>query len=120
MGGFLTLRAMVISKDIKAAVIWYGVVGSYPDMISKWHRNNPQPTPAPNARGYRGEWTANFGTPEQNPAFWNSVSATSFLSDLSGPLELHASLTDEEVPFVFSETLIENTRAAGQDVALYT
>ena len=119
MGGFLTLRAMVISKDIKAGVIWSGVVGSYADLISKWHHSSPAPTPAPNARGYHGEWTAEFGTPDQNPAFWDSVSATAFLSDLSGPLELHASLTDEEVPAEFSVNLAGNGRTAGRDVTLY-
>ena len=120
MGGFLTLRAMVISKDIKAGVIWSGVVGSYADMISIWHRGGPTPTPAPNARGWRADWINQFGTPDQNPDFWNSVSATAFLPDLSGPLELHASLTDEEVPPVFSESLADGVRAAGKDVTLYT
>jgi dipeptidyl aminopeptidase/acylaminoacyl peptidase len=38
LGGFLTLRAMVISKDIKAGVIWAGVVGSYPDLVYNWRR----------------------------------------------------------------------------------
>ena len=47
MGGSVTLRAMVVSKDIKAGVIWAGVVASYPDLFSKWHRpprrnTNPQ------------------------------------------------------------------------------
>ncbi len=51
MGGFLTLRAMVISKDIKAGVIWGGVVGSYPDMSSLWRHNHVGPTPTPPARG---------------------------------------------------------------------
>ncbi len=119
MGGFLTLRAMVISKDIKAGVIWSGVVGSYPDMISKWHRVGPTPTPAPNSRGWR-KWITDFGSPEQNPAFWNSVSATAFLSDLSGPLELQASLTDEEVPPAFSQSLAESVQAAGKEVQLFT
>ena len=33
MGGHITLRAMVTTKDIKAGVIWAGVVASYPDML---------------------------------------------------------------------------------------
>jgi uncharacterized protein len=120
MGGFLTLRAMVISKDIKVGVIWSGVVGSYADMASNWHLESPTPTPAPNARGWRREWTDLYGTPEQNPAFWESISATAFLADLSGPLELHASLTDEEVPSEFSKSLAEGGQAADKDVVLFT
>jgi cephalosporin-C deacetylase-like acetyl esterase len=49
MGGFLTLRAMTISKDIKAGVIWAGVVGSYPDLLCWWRQPKPGvPTPTPN------------------------------------------------------------------------
>ena len=38
MGGHITLRAMVVSRDIKAGVIWAGVVASYPDLLTKWRR----------------------------------------------------------------------------------
>jgi uncharacterized protein len=38
MGGYLTLRAMVISPDVKAGVIWAGVVASYPDLLERWRR----------------------------------------------------------------------------------
>ncbi|MBP7832880.1 MAG: alpha/beta fold hydrolase, partial [Candidatus Levybacteria bacterium] len=34
MGGTITQRALVISPDIKAAVIWGGVVGSYEDIYT--------------------------------------------------------------------------------------
>lgn len=120
MGGFLTLRAMVISKDIKAGVIWSGVVGSYPDMISIWHRNGPTPTPPPTARGWRRQWVEQYGTPEQNPVFWDSISANAYLSDLSGPLQLDASPQDEEVPYIFSETLAKEVQSAGKVVELNT
>jgi len=39
MGGSVTLRAMVVSKDIKAGVIWGGVVAPYPDIFGRG--NNP-------------------------------------------------------------------------------
>ena len=38
MGGYITLRSMVITKDIKAGVIWGGVVASYPDLLTRWRR----------------------------------------------------------------------------------
>ena len=43
MGGFLTLRAMVISRDIKVGVVWGGVVGSYSDLLYNWRRGNEHP-----------------------------------------------------------------------------
>jgi uncharacterized protein len=120
MGGYLTLRAMVISPDIKAGVIWGGVVGSYPDMLSKWRRGPAiTPTPPAGSRRWRDDWVTRFGSPEENPEFWNGVSANSFLGDISGPLQLHHSTTDEEVPLVFSETLSAQMQAVGKLVELY-
>ena len=120
MGGFLTLRAMVISKDIKAGVIWSGVVGSYDDMINKWHRSASVPTTQPGAPNWRLGWLDIYGTPEQNPTFWDSLSATSYLADLSGPLQLHHDTSDSEVPYVFSQTLAERIKAVGGTVDFYS
>jgi uncharacterized protein len=69
MGGYLTLRSMVISPDIKAGVIWAGVVASYPDLLTHWRRA-PGPTPTPSstgARGWRTGWVEQFGSPDENP-----------------------------------------------------
>jgi uncharacterized protein len=123
MGGFLTLRAMVISPDIKAGVIWSGLVGSYPDMICCWHHPAPAvptSTPNPNFRsGWRTQWQNLYGTPQENPAFWMSISANSFLSDLSGPLQLHHDLEDSEVPVKFSQDLYLELQAAGKTAEYY-
>ncbi|HLO32034.1 MAG TPA: alpha/beta fold hydrolase [Anaerolineales bacterium] len=120
MGGYITLRAMVISKDIKAGVIWGGVVAPYPEMLTSWRRGpGAQATPTPSARSWRFSLTKLYGSPDQNPAFWNSISANSYLKDISGPLQLHHSTTDEEVPVEFSETLFYQMLGAGQYVELY-
>jgi len=128
MGGYITLRAMVISHDIKAGVIWSGVVGSYTDLLEHWHRPPAQGNATPRAfntlepgegRGYRSLIDL-FGSPEANPAFWNSISATSYLADLSGPLQLHHDLADSEVPFQFSQTLYDEAAAAGQNAEFYS
>ncbi len=123
MGGFLTLRAMVISPQIKAGVIWSGVVGSYPDMICCWHHPDlemPTSTPNPNFRsGWRTQWQKLFGTPEENPAFWMSISANAYLNDLSGPLQLQHDTGDSEVPVKFSQDLYQEVQAAGKTVEYY-
>lgn len=121
MGGYLTLRAMVISNDVKAGVIWAGVVASYSDLLYNWRRTGAfTPSPSSTGRGWRSAWIEQYGTPEQNPAFWNSISATSYLTDLSGPLELHHGTADEDVPVEFSIRLAELGRQSGQIVNLYT
>lgn len=121
MGGYLTLRTMVISKDVKVGVIWAGVVASYPEMLYNWRRTGSF-TPSPSSRGigWRDAWLEQYGAPEQNPAFWDSISATSYLADLSGPLQLHHGTEDEDVPLAFSIRLAEQARAAGQIADLYT
>ena len=122
MGGYLTLRAMVISPDIKAGVIWAGVVGSYDDLLNRWRRRGGAiPTQAvSSSRRWRNAWVEQYGTPEENPDFWNSISANSYLADLSGPLQLHHGTADESVPLEFSETLYNQVQQAGKTVELYT
>ncbi|MBI5954018.1 MAG: alpha/beta fold hydrolase [Chloroflexi bacterium] len=121
MGGYLTLRAMVISSDVKVGVIWAGVVASYPDMLYNWRRTGSF-TPSPSSRGvgWRTAWLETYGSPEDNPVFWDSVSATSYLTSLSGPLQLHHGSDDKDVPMAFSIRLAELTREAGQTADLYT
>jgi dipeptidyl aminopeptidase/acylaminoacyl peptidase len=114
---------MVVTKDIKAGVIWAGVVASYPDLLDSWRRNAASPTyptlPG-NRRGWRQELTAQYGSPETNPKFWSSISATSYLSDISGPLQLHHGEADASVPVEFSRKLYASLKKAGKEVELYT
>ncbi|MBI2039752.1 alpha/beta fold hydrolase [Candidatus Microgenomates bacterium] len=122
LGGFLTLRSMVVSKDIKAGVIWAGVVGSYDDLLNNWRRRGFTPPPGipSSARRWRDLLVEQYGTPEQNPAFWNSISANSYLKDISGPLQLHHGTADTSVPVAFSQKLEQQVKAVGKEIELYT
>jgi dienelactone hydrolase len=123
LGGSITLQIMVSTQDIKAAVIWAGMVGTYPDILDWWERRVPsRPTPTMQADGTRrGIWGLidEFGTPVENPAFWSSISATSFLADISGPIELHHGTADASVPYVWSENLYAALQDAGKVVEFY-
>ncbi len=121
MGGYLTLRSMVITKDVKVGVIWAGVVASYPDLIYNWRRTgNFTPSPSSRGRGWRTSWIETYGTPEENPEFWAAVSSNTYVADLSGPLQLHHGTNDEDVPLAFSIRLAEEVRAVGGIADLYT
>ena len=121
MGGFITLRNMVVSKDVKAGVIWAGVVGSYEDLFERWRRRSVSST-TPSTRGgsWRQSLSDQFGSPEVNPAFWNSLSANSYLVDISGSLQLHHGTADSSVPVEFSQKLEAQLKNAGKEVELFT
>ncbi len=125
MGGQITLRSMVVSPEIKAGVIWAGVVVSYTDLQNRWRRgrgSTESPTPDPTRSGRFRRWQEvydRYGTPEENPAFWASISPNSYLADLSGPVQLHHGSEDTSVPVEFSEILAAEIEAAGRPVELY-
>ena len=121
MGGFITLRSMVVNKDIKAGVVWAGVVASYQDLFERWRRRNvPSITPSTRGGSWRQTLSEQFGQPSENPEFWNSLSANSFLKDISGPIQLHHGTADTSVPVEFSQTLEKQLQEAGKTVELYT
>jgi uncharacterized protein len=118
MGGHITLRNMVVSKDVKAGVIWAGVVASYPDLMNNWRRPIP-PSVSTSATSWRSRFISEFGTPESNPKFWNSISSTSYLSSISGPIQLHHGTNDSSVPHEFSIKLDKLMKADGKESQLY-
>ena len=118
MGGYITLRSMVITKDIKAGVIWAGVVAPYPDIYTRWNPGARDTTPGPGSWTYSMEQS--YGTPETNPAFWQSISANSYLKDLNGPIQIHTGTADHDVPWQFSQMLFDEMLAANQTAELFT
>lgn len=122
MGGYITLRSMVITKDVKVGVIWAGVVADHPNMMYNWRRSQPwtPPPSMPNrARRWREELLEKYGTPEENPEFWASISANTYVADVSGPIQLHHGTADADVPVEFSTMLEEQLKAAGKPVEYY-
>lgn len=109
MGGYITIRAMVAQQNIKAGVIWAGVVDSYTDMLTSWFRRG----------GWRDSMMAEYGSPDANPDFWNAISANSFLHQLSGPVQIHTGTGDEVVPYGMSVRLDEQIKAAGGTSELF-
>jgi uncharacterized protein len=124
MGGFITLRAMVVSGEIRAGVIWGGVVASFPDLFDHWWRRaGDGPTPTPDPTRPRGRWRFDlidtYGTVDENPAFWAAISSNSYVANLSGPVQLHHATTDAVVPVALSEILYGELQAAGVPAELY-
>lgn len=122
MGGHITLRSMVVVPDIKAGVIWGGVVASYQDMMTNWNRSRPwQPSEREQAtrRSGRQTFIEQYGSPEQNSEFWNSISPIAYVGDVSGPIQIHHGSDDDVVPALFSERLYEAMTAANKTVEYF-
>jgi len=127
MGGWITHRAMVIEPAIQVGVIWAGVVGSYPDLLELWEpwwvRNNrPEPTPEPGEqpqRRWREYLVEEYGTPQENPEVWAQISATNYLEDFSGPLQIHHGTADSSVPYELAESFAADLEGANQEVELF-
>jgi len=122
MGGLLTLRTMVTTKDVKAGVIWAGVVASYPEL---YNQRNPQPNSQPvdaataNRRRWREEIVEKWGTPEEAPEIWAAISPNAYVSEISGPLQLHHGAADSDVPVRYSQTLNTQMQAVAGTVEYY-
>jgi dipeptidyl aminopeptidase/acylaminoacyl peptidase len=117
MGGYITLRCMVVSQDIKVGVIWAGVVAPYPDLFTRWNPGARLTAPAPGSWVYAMQ--KSYGSAEENPEFWNSISANAYLHDLNRPIQIHHGTGDEEVPLEFSQMLYDEMLEANQVVELY-
>ncbi|KKU47831.1 MAG: hypothetical protein UX67_C0028G0024 [Candidatus Woesebacteria bacterium GW2011_GWF2_46_8] len=123
MGGHITLRSMVVTNDIKAGVIWAGVVASYEEMAENWRRDRPwRPSTreTESFRPTRQQLTDKYGDWETNPDFWDSISPIKFVADISGPVALHHGAADESVPWEFSESLKNALEKEGKEVEYYT
>jgi dipeptidyl aminopeptidase/acylaminoacyl peptidase len=124
MGGSITLQIMVSTQDIKAGVIWAGMVGTYSEIMDWFNKRmgtRPTPTPPPDGYVRRGVWGLidTFGTPEENPDFWTSISPTAFLEDSSGPIQIHHGTADASVPYEWSEKLYTKLLDAGKIAEFY-
>jgi dipeptidyl aminopeptidase/acylaminoacyl peptidase len=125
MGGSITLRAMVVTDDIRAGVIWAGVTATYqevfearPGWVAGRQTGTPVPDGTPDPAAYEQGLFA-YGTFEENPEYWAAIDPLSYLSDLSGPVQIHHATGDQSVPVAFSESLYERLQEAGQPGELF-
>jgi len=124
LGGNITVRSMTVAKDIKAGVIWAGVVGTYEELMNKWRRSAPwQPSPreaGAHIGSIRRNLETEYGTINNNPEFWHSIDPRYYLNDISGPVQIHHGLSDEEAPVIFSESLANDLKKNKKTVEIYT
>ena len=123
MGGGIILRAMVVSEEIKAGVIWAGTVAAYPTLLEDLDRRFEErltltPGGVPAWSRWGEDMLQTYGSPAENPGFWEAISPLTYLEDLSGPLQLHHGTADETVPLEYSTELCTRLEEMGKPAEL--
>ena len=128
MAGNVTLRAMLVEPEIKAGVIWAGAVYSYEDLVQygitdSTYRPRPTLTPEPGAEESPLRFSQNifeiYGRPDLSEPYWQAVSLTENLDNLSSPLQIHHAEDDAVVGIAYSYDLATSLQALGKPYEFY-
>lgn len=128
MAGNLTLRAMEVSENIKAGVIWAGAVYSYSDFAKYRISDNsyagrprtPEYEESPNRENseaiskLRGGENINY-----SDDFWKSISLTANINYLNSPLQIHHAVNDPVVDIGYSRDLADVLKETNKDYELF-
>ncbi|MGH2355506.1 MAG: alpha/beta hydrolase family protein [Chloroflexota bacterium] len=111
MGGSISERVMVVSKDVDATVIWAGVSG---DAVDSWlYLRDWIGRPASDLR-------ARFPHPDEQPDLYGRMSARNYLAEVVGPVQIHHGTADGSVPYQHAVTLDRRLTAVGKAHQFYT
>lgn len=119
MGGNITLKDAVISKDIRAVSMWSGVVAPIGDIIYNWQNRvkyNPDALDLRLRNQNRDMLLSKYGTPSVNPGFWNSIDPNYYLKDIGIPVQIEVGLADNQVPPDFSKGLYDRLKSLNKNV----
>lgn len=112
MGGGVTLNIMVTKPEIaKAFVLLAPINSDYKVNFDKWVATEWPETAQ--------DFYKVYGTYEENPDFWNAISARNYFSKISSPIMLHQGTSDGEVPTEWSQELTDLLKKNGKDITYY-
>lgn len=112
MGGGVTINVMTIApKEVKAYVLLAPINADYKKNFDRWVVKEWPDV----AR----EVFDTYGSFEENPEFWKSVSAINYLSNVNAPVQLHQGTADKDVPVQWSRDLAKALEKENKDIAYY-
>lgn len=130
MAGNLVLRAMEVSTDFKAGVVWAGAVYSYKDFASygisdtsyvhrpesaKQGTQQKDREVSPEIQKIRSDpKSINFDDP-----FWTSISLTKNIKYINQPLQVNHAINDSVVDIGYSRDLVDVLKANGNEYEYY-
>lgn len=112
-GGEIGLRSIVVTNNIKAASLWAGVVGSFPDMLELYNDKIPF------LKDSQDKLVLENGLPNTNPEFWNKIDPYNYLSIITAKVQLQHGTNDKSVPVELSRRLEVELKKANKSVEYF-
>lgn len=109
-GGVSWVVAVTQPKLADAIVLFAPVSADARDNFEKWLSRR---------REVAEYLLTTYGSPEENPRFWDGVSPRTFFKNIEAPIMIHHGTADESVPLAWSERSEQDLKAAGKDVTMH-
>ena len=61
-----------------------------------------------------------YGSFQDNPKFWRSIDPMAYIPEITIPIQIQHSVTDEEVPYILGQKLDEALVKANKNVQFYS
>jgi len=119
-GGAITAKAITISDQIAAAVIYspasLNIEEDYQFRVGRARSRAPSSTP----RGLISRVTTEFPvTPDQAPDLYARLSPLPYLKYVGAPVQIHWGTADETVPYKWPGDLLKGLQQAGKQVEYF-
>lgn len=113
MGGSVTMGAAVTHPDLFDAYVMFAPTSADAvDNFNKWTRGQSQ------RRALAQRIIQAYGSPEENPAFWDGASPITFVDRVASPVLILHGTRDDTCPIEWSERTVAALRQAGKQVEL--
>lgn len=111
MGAGIAIRAVVVSPDILATVLFAPRSANLSDEFKALSQSHDQLD-----KKIAASFKESFSSPSKNPTFFEKISPVNFLNQLLGPVMIHHSQNDNHNPFSWSEKLANALKNSGKEV----
>jgi len=111
MGGGVSTYVMTLSDRVDAVSL-YGSMSA--DQAANWQHIHDMWSP-----GTMDLFAQTYGTPDENPGGYASISPINYLERVSMPVNIHHGTLDSQVPVAWSIDLSERLLEAGVETQLY-
>lgn len=111
MGGGICLNVMVSHPDLVKAFVLFGTVSAdVRDNFYRWDARWPW---------YSEKIFNLYGSPQENPTFWDNISPMTFLNRVTSPVMIQHATTDESCPVEWARKLNDSLKVRRKEVTYH-